>query len=365
MSSPSAFIGDPDTTSGFPLKDCGNDIREHMKKFIFLLGMGLFFLAHNVFAEETIELKISHFAPPTWTPQKDILEPWAKKIETLTNGRIHFSFFPKEALGKGSEQYNLAVKGTADIALSVTEYSPGRFPLTSSMRLPFLSKSAERNSLVLWSLYQKYLQEEYKDTKVLWLFCHGAGHLHTVSKPVKTLEDIKGLRLRVADPALGKVVELLGAIPVVSTAPEGYQLLQEGKVDGAIIAWSGAIDFKYLELCKYHTEINMYTLPMFVAMNKEKYTSLPEDVKKIFDENSGEKMAVMTGRAFDNVDVKAKKIAQDRGDFIYSLPKAEHERWKKITVVVGDHWVEEMKAKGLPGQEVLAYVVDLFIQLQK
>ena len=335
---------------------------------IFLLLSFGFIFQGKIFAETTvpIELKISHHGPVTWPPHADVLVPLTMKIETLTNGRVHFTFYPKEELGKGKEQYDLAVKGTADITASMTEYTPGRFPLTSVMTLPFIGQTGEKNSIVLWHLYQKFLKNsEYQDTKILWLFCHGPGLLHTVNKPVKTLEDLKGLRLRVGNAVIGKAVELLGAISVVASATETTKLLQEGQLDGAFIVWEGANNYKYLEMCKYHTELGMYTLPFFVAMNKEKYNSLPPDIQKIIDDNSGEEMAAMTGRAMDSQDVKAKKIAQDRGDFIYTLPKAEFEKWKKITLAVGDHWVEEMKAKGLPGQEVLTYVVDLFIQIQK
>jgi TRAP-type transport system periplasmic protein len=314
---------------------------------------------------EPIELKISHFGPPNYIQQTAVLEPWAKKIEKLTNGRVKFSFYPKEALGKASEQYDLAVNGTADITLGLPDYTPGRFPLISCIKMPFMGEKGERASMVVWALYNKYLQDEFKDVKVLWMFCHGSGQLHTTKKQVKTLEDLKGLRIRMANPFLGQAIERLGAIPVICTTPEVYNLLRDDKIDGTVIPWEGALNFKLLEFCKYHTEINMYTLPFFVVMNKEKYESLPADIKKIIDENSGEEMAILAGRAFDNEDIKGRKIAQERGDFIYPLPSQELERWKQITMPLGDEWIDQMKAKNLPGQEVLAYVVDLFIQIQK
>ena len=333
---------------------------------VLFFGSGLFFESRPVFAEEPIELKISHHGSTAWTPHKDVLEPWAKKIETLTNGRVHFTFYPKEALGKAKEQYDLAVKGTADIAASLPDYTPGRFPLTSVMQLPFLGlQSAEQSSIVVWQLYQKYLQEEYKETKLLWMFCVAPQTLHTTNKQVKTLEDIKGLRIGVSNPTVAKAIELLGAIPVVCTVTDCRTVLQEGKADGVALSWSGILEFKYLEFCKYHTDINIYTLPLFVTMNKEKYASLPADIQKIIAENSNEEMAVISGKAMDAQSAKARKTAEDRGDWIYTPPQQEQERWKKIAVAVGDQWVQEMKAKGLPGQEVLAYVVDLFIQLQK
>jgi TRAP-type C4-dicarboxylate transport system substrate-binding protein len=313
-----------------------------------------------------IELKMSHFCPTTWVMQADVLEPWTKKIEALTEGRVKFTIFPKETLGKASELYDFAVQGKTDIALSITEYTPGRFPLSSCMELPFLgAKSAEEASLVYWRLYQKYLQDEFKETRVLWTYCNGLGQLHTTTKQVKTLDDLKGLKIRVSDPLLAKVMQLLGAEPVICSVLEGYDLFKEGKLDGCIVPWDGLTAFKYLEFCKSHTEINLYVLPCYAVMNKEKYESLPPDIKKIIDENTGEEMASLSGKAMNRAVAKSRKLAEERGDFIYSLPEPEFEKWKKIVMPVGDEWIGKMQARGLPGQEVLGYVIDLYDQIQK
>ena len=345
-----------------------------MKKlFLTSIICFFFFIFTNIISAQDanapavpIELKISHHGSPGWSQQTDVLEPWAKKIEQLANGRVKFSFFPKEALGKAAENYDLAIKGVTDIALGIPSYTPGRFPLTSCVKLPFLGvQSGERASLVFWQAYQKYLKEEFKDVKVLWIFCNGPFQLHTINKQVKTLDDLKGLRLRAGDPDSAKAIELLGATAVSCTAPDGYKLMKEGKLDGTVIPWEGALNFGYLELCKCHTIINMYSISFFVVMNREKFESLPADIRKIIDENSGEPMAALAGKVMDDGDVKGKRMAQERGDVIYILPDSELERWKKITMPVGDAWVQEMKTKGLPGEEVLAYIVDLFIQIRK
>jgi TRAP-type C4-dicarboxylate transport system substrate-binding protein len=228
-----------------------------------------------------------------------------------------------------------------------------------------MGESGEKASIVFWSLYEKYLQDEFRDTKVLWLFCHSQGQLHTLNKQVKTLEDLKGLRIRVGYPIQARALELLGAIPVTCSMIELADFIKEGKADGAVMPWEAAKSFKVANIFQYHTVINMYTSPFFTAMNKEKYASLPADIKKIIDENSGEEMSALSGRALDSADIKARKIFEDRGDFIYILPKPELERWRRIAMSIGDSWVDEMKNKGLPGQEVLSYVINLFIQLKK
>ena len=167
-----------------------------------------------------------------------------------------------------------------------------------------------------------------------------------------------------SNPVLGKVIERLGATPVVSPVIDAVEMINKGKLDGACVPWEGFYNFKFFQT-KNHTILNLYALPFFVVMNKKKYESLPADIKKIFDKNSGEEMSVLAGKVMDNEDKLGRRFAEGRGDFIYTLPKSEVARWKKITMPMGDEWVEKMKAKGLPGQEVLTYVVDLFIQLQE
>jgi TRAP-type transport system periplasmic protein len=332
--------------------------------FVFIIISPLF-AQDEALLQEPIELKISHFGPPDWPYQKDVLEPWVNKIENLTNGKVKFNFFPNQIMGKAPEQYNLVVNGTADIAVGITDYTPGRFPLTSCMQLPFLGETGETASIVLWHLYQKHLKDEFKDTKVLGLWCHGPGHLHTTKKPIKTLEDLKGLRIKVANPSLGKALKLLGAVPVVCTINDISKLLDEGKLDGVALPWEGVSSFNLSDLFKYHTETNIYTLSFFAVMNKKKYESLPADIRKIIDENIGESMSALAGKTSDDEDVKSRNIAKKNGDFIYTLPKSELQRWKKMTMSVGDEWIEKMQANDLPGQEALSFVVDLFIQLQK
>jgi TRAP-type C4-dicarboxylate transport system substrate-binding protein len=123
--------------------------------------------------------------------------------------------------------------------------------------------------------------------------------------------------------------------------------------------------FNLSDLFKYHTETNIYTLSFFAVMNKKKYESLPADVREIIDENIGESISALAGRTSDNEDVKSRNIAKKNGDFIYTLPKSELQRWKKMTMSVGDEWIEKMQAKDLAGQEALSFVVDLFLQLQE
>ena len=159
-----------------------------MKKTMLTIGvtvLGLLFLSSVAVAAKPIQLKISHFMP-TKHVQHKVMADWAKTVEAATNGQLKFRIFPGGQLGKPPHQYDSAVKGLTDVAFGLHSYTAGRFPLTAVMRLPFLVKNAEIGSKVFWQVYEKYLQVEHKETKVLWVFCHGPGQVFTTKKQVKS-----------------------------------------------------------------------------------------------------------------------------------------------------------------------------------
>ncbi len=329
--------------------------------FLFLLGFVLLFAGQAQC--ETINLKMSHFMP-TKHPQHKVMEDWAKNMESLSGGKLKITIFPGGALGKPPHQYESAVKGITDMAFGLHSYTPGRFPLTSVMELPFMVKNGEQGSLVLWSLYEKYLRDEFKDTKTLWMFCHGAGQLFTTKKQVKTLDDLKGLKIRSPGPIMSKVLKRLGATPVSMPITQVYTGLERKTIDGVVVPWEAMRPFRLYEKCKYATEADIYTMTFFVTMNKKKYESLPADLKKLVDENTGEKMSYIAGKAYDAADGPSREFCIKKGVNVYKLPDAERERWRNIANAVGDQWIEDMAAKGLPGQEILESTVEALMQTE-
>lgn len=338
-----------------------------MKKVILKVSViiyGIIFLAAVNAMAKPVELKISHFMP-TKHVQHQVLADWAKEVETATNGQLKFRIFPGGQLGKPPHQYDSAVKGLTDIAFGLHSYTAGRFPLTAVMRMPFLIQNAEIGSSVLWKVYERYLMDEHKDTKVLWVFCHGAGQVFTTAKPVKTLEDFIGMKMRSPGKIMSEVLQKFGASPVGMPITQVYTGLERGLLDGVIAPWETMRPFRFYEKAKYATTADLYSMTFFVTMNRKKYESLPADLKKAIDDHSGEKMAIKAGKAYDASDKPGKALALSKGMTEYILPPAELERWKKSAGVVVDEWVADMEAKGLPGKEVLEYTTSLVKQFEK
>lgn len=304
---------------------------------------------------KTITLKFATGFSPKHTMQTKVFEPWAEKISKMSEGRIKVTFYPGGALGKTPDHYDLAEKGIADISYTLQDYTPGRFPMTTVFELPFIIKSATSTSKAMWRVYETFpeFRQEYKKVKVLGLFCHPAGNFNTINTPIKTLDDLKGMKFRTASPFVTDALKIFGAVPVNMPITEAYTALERGVVEGTVLPWEGNFVFKLADILKYATETDFYTMTMMVVMNKRKYDSLPEDLKKIIDETTGMAMSAEAGKVYDQTNDPLKKLCEKKGMQSFELPPEEESKLEKLTLPLRDKWVKDMEAKGLPGQAVL------------
>jgi len=313
-----------------------------------------------------IELKLSHFMSPMHNLHVDVFVPFAKEVEERTKGRLKVTVYPGEALGKSKDHYDMAMHGITDIAFAIHGYTPGRFPLSSVMELPFQVPSAKVGSRVVWELYEKkYFAKEYPGVKVLSLWVHSPGHVHMTKKLAKTLEDVKGLRLRSPGPLQTTLLRELGISPLTIPIPELYDALQRGMADGAVVPFSAVKDFKLHEVVKYHTVADMYVMTMTLVMNPKTWDSLPPDAQKIIEETSGGRMSEMAGSSYDAYDQLGIEAAKKVKAEIYTLPPDEKKKWAERAKPVVDKWIADMEAKGLPGKKIYEETRQLLAKYSK
>jgi TRAP-type C4-dicarboxylate transport system substrate-binding protein len=329
------------------------------KSLLFLLLPVLVLAFASTASAESVNLKLASFMAPNHVQHKEVIEPWAKEIAKASGVDFKVTIFAAGALGKPPEHYDMAAKGIADLSFPILAYSPGRFRLSSVFELPFMFTTAEQTSGALWKVYEKYSKDEFKDVKVLWLFQHGPAHIFTTKKQIKTLGDMKGLKMRCTNPFANGALNVVGAVPVFMPVPEVYPALERGVIDGTTISYEGLVAFKQEGVTKYACEVTLYSLNMAIVMNKKKFDSLPEAVKKAIDANSGLVMSQKAGKAFDVAEITAKKIAVKKGMKANTLSPEELVMWKSESQAVWDKWAADMEAKGLPGKAVLAEAMTL------
>lgn len=304
---------------------------------------------------ENVVLKIHQFLPAQAPIPANFIKPWAEKVEAESNGRIKFELYPAMQLGGAPPAlYDQVRDGVADIVWTLPGYTPGRFPGTEAFELPFMPASGEETSQAAWEFYDKHLREQFGDVHIIAVHTHGPGLLHVKGDGVRKLEDMQGLKLRGPTRVITKLLEQLGATPVGMPVPAVPESLSKGVIDGTVIPWEVTRPLKVAELVDTHTGFSgdrgLYTSFFIFAMNKDKYESLPDDLKKVIDDNSGLETARWAGRVMDEGDVPGKAVAEERGNTIIILDEAETQRWKEASRPVIDAWIAEMNEKGIDGQ---------------
>jgi TRAP-type C4-dicarboxylate transport system substrate-binding protein len=215
--------------------------------------------------------------------------------------------------------------------------------------------SAEKTSVAMWKTFEKFpeFRKEYSKVKVLALFCHPQGHFNMVKKPIRSLEDFQGMKIRTANPHVTKALKAFGAVPVTMAVTESYTALERGVVDGTVLPWEGLYVFNQAELLKYSTETDFYTMTMMVVMNKRRYDSLPKDIKKVIDQTTGIVMSREAGRVYDSMRPVMKERCIKKGMQTIQLPPEDTKKLESLTMPLRQEWVEEMNKKRLPGKAVL------------
>ena len=316
--------------------------------FIFLLAAAIT-LGSWTAAGAATNLTYSIFFPPTHAQAK-AAESWAKEIEKRSAGNVKFSLFPGGTLTPADQCFDGVVKGISDICMSAFAYNRGRFPVMEALDLPLGYPNGRVATRVANDFYQIMKPKALENVKVLYLHAHGPGLLHT-KKPVKTLEEVKGMKIR-STGFSAKVVEALGGVPVAMPQGETYEALSKGIVDGTIGPIEVLKGWKQAEVVKSTTDCFDvgYTTVFFVVMNLKKWNALAPDVRKVLDDASREWIDVH-GKAWDEADKEGRAFTKSLGNQVIPLSAQESARWKKAVRPTIEEFVKNAEQKGVPGRK--------------
>lgn len=309
-----------------------------------------------------VKLTYSHFWP-VGHPVTESLAEWGKEIEKRTKGSVTTVMFPGGTLTPADKCYDGVVKGISTTCSSALSYTRGRFPLMEVTDLPLGYKTGLAAAKLSNAVYKKFQPKELDDVKVM--FFHGTGPtiFHTKT-PVRTLEDLKGMKIRTT--GLGaKIVTALGATPVAMPMGDTYDALSKGVVEGSTAPIASLEGFKWGEVVKYTTENfgTANTTIFFVVVNKKTWNLLTPDNQKII-EQVNEEWIDRIGKVWDKYDLSGRDFALKLGNKIIPLSKEEDERWVKKLKGTFDDYVKDMKAKNLPGEEALKFSLDYLKNIQ-
>jgi TRAP-type C4-dicarboxylate transport system substrate-binding protein len=302
-------------------------------------------------AEATIKLTYANFPPAPTFPCVQ-MEHWAKEVETRTGGKVKVQTFPGGTLLPAKNILDGVISGLADIGNFAMSYQPGRFPVSEAVDLPLGFTSAKVASLTLYDLVEKYQPKEFEKVKILTLFTCPPTHFMTKT-PLKSLMDLKGMELRVAGTS-AEVVKRLGGIPVAMPQSETPEAIQKGVVKGMVSSLEILQDFKFAAYTPYATIANLPVVTFAVVMNKEKWSSLPADVKKVLDDMRREQ-ALWTGTYVDaHVTEALAWSGKNYNHQVFILPAADGETVKGLLKPMADDYIKRVTEQGLPGSQIVA-----------
>jgi len=312
--------------------------------------------------DKTIELKLSHWVPPSHPLQK-ALEEWGASVEKDSGGTIKYKIYPAQQLGKAFDHYDMARDGIADLTYINPGYQPGRFPIIGAGELPFLMTNAKGGTQALDAWYRKYAAQEMKDVKFCLAFVHDPGAFHSRSKKIVVPEDIKGMKIRPAHATMATFVTMLGGTNVQASAPEVRDILEKGVADAVTFPWGSVPLFGIDKVTKYHLDMPLYVTTFAFVFNKAKYDEMSASQKKVIDNHCTPEWALKVAAPWADFEhAGIAKIRAEAGQEIYEPTPAQVAEWKKAAQPLEEKWAENVKKTGVDPATVMK---ELKAQLSK
>jgi TRAP-type C4-dicarboxylate transport system substrate-binding protein len=331
-----------------------------MKKIICMLFV--LFLASALLAsvpasaqsESKIHLKFSTWHPPASREVKTVWIPMLEELKKRSNGRITYTMYAGGALGKGPEHFDIVKKGLSDMGYFTATWTPGRFPLTDVLSMAAWVDGKDLATDIGNEMYHKILEKEFKDVKVLELNGCIQSFVWT-TKPVRTLEDLKGLKIRSPGGMQTLYIKALGAEPVFMPLGDVYMAMDTGTIDGLVTCPPLVLAFKLHEVAKHGVKATFGCVSEGVVMNKKTWDKTPADLQKIIMDVVGNPFATTHGLDKKTYAKMMEEITA-KGVKIYDLPDSEEAKWFKAMQGATRDWVADLAKKGLPAKEaVLMY----------
>ena len=305
---------------------------------------------HGAAAQAPIVLKLSQFLGPQSFFQQDFARPWAQALEARTQGRVKVELYDGSTpFGGVTNQASQVKAGTIDIALGLRGAEGDRFPRTSVIELPFMVPDALRGSQALWSAFKDgAFGPEFADYKVLALFVHNPGLIHTATKPVRTVADLQGLRFRAPNQAVAATLTSVGAMPVILQVNDVMDAVKGGRIDGIVTNWGNPL-VGFNDEMKFHTDIAFYTSVFFVVMNQERFASLPPDIQAAIDAQSGDVLVTRFGHLWDEWDKPVRDGARGPGHTMIVPEGTALAEWRAALQPVTQGYLDTLAKGPFPG----------------
>jgi len=296
--------------------------------------------------DKTVELKLSHWVPPTHPLQK-AMEEWGQSLEKASNGTIKYKIFPSQQLGKAFDHYDMARDGIADVVYVNPGYQPGRFPIIAAGELPFLVGDAKGGIRAIDAWYRKYAEKEMKDVKYCFSFILDPLTWHSTKKKIISPSDIKGMKVRPSQGTVAAWVTLLGGTNVQASATEVRDVLEKGVAEAVTFPWGSVPLLGVDKVTKYHMDAPLHTVTFQWLISPKTYASLSTAQKKVIDDHCTNDWAAKFASPWADYErAGLEKVKALPGHEVYKITDAQLDEWKKSAEPLRTKWADDVKKAG-------------------
>ncbi len=302
---------------------------------------------------DPVTINLGHPFPEAHPIHQNVWLPYAEDVNAATNGTVTIELHPGGALAALPNTFDNTVVGGQDMGWALHGYHPGVFPVTEIIELPFQFSSAVQATRTMWDLYDEFpaFQEDYDGVKLLGLWVHDVGDLWFNEEPVTTLEQLDGLNLRTPNSTMTSFFELVGASPINMGAPEIFDALSTGVIDGLATATSALQSFNLYPEVAYGTRCDCYVATQYLVMNQDTWDSLTPDTQAVM-ESLAREYSITGGEVYDGAYAAITDVAVEEGVEFLELTEEELARWHEVGEQVVSNWIAEREAQGVPAQEM-------------
>ncbi|QHD51350.1 TRAP transporter substrate-binding protein [Vreelandella aquamarina] len=328
-------------------------IKPTLASLAFLSGL---LLSGSGYAQDTVTLRLHHFAAPTTPVQTEYLEPWAKRIEEQSEGAIKVEIFPTMQLGGSAPSlYDQAKDGVVDIAWTLLSYTPNRFPESEAFDQPFLPTTGEATSMAAHEFATTHMQAAFEGVYPIAVFAHTPGKIHTRDVAIESADELDGLAIRAPSKTMNRYLGLLGAQAVGMPMPQIPEAISRGVIDGLTLPFESAAALGVLDVAQNHTffegDHGLYTAMMVLGLNQASYDALSPELKQVIDDNAGLQEAQRIGQVMDQAEEDAIKAIEATGEGeMFYIAQDALAPWQAAAETATAQWIDDMDSRGFDGQ---------------
>jgi TRAP-type transport system periplasmic protein len=302
-------------------------------------------------SKSTMNIRFSTWHLPVGREVKTVWIPMLEELKKRSEGRITYTLFAGSALGSGPEHYDIVAKGLSDMGYFTATWTPGRFPLSDVLSMAASVNGKDVGTDIGNAMYERILKQEFPGVKMIELNGCIQAFMWT-RKPVKTLEDVKGLRIRSPGGHQTNYIKALGAEPVFMPVGDVYLSMETGTIDGIVTCPPLIISAKLFEVAKYATIATFGCVTEGVIMNEKSWQNTPDDLKPIIMEVCKNPFRTTGGLNADVYGTMVKEL-EEAGVQFHKISAEQEKQWFAMFQEETRKWVDGLEAKGLPAKEVV------------